>query len=137
MRRRFTGLRTISALLKLTAALLLLAALVGVAILIGLGLAALANDFVNGRNQLIVYLAAALGVFVGGSLLAGLLWGTAYTYDVLLAIEENTRLSTLMLRRLAAPRRAAPPATSPLRQTKTMAPAATSPQVVARLRTEE
>jgi hypothetical protein len=119
MQKRFSTLRIISSLYKFAAILLAGFSLVGFAFALYVSVSRPADwyptNVPNGYQW--VLLTGGLGLFVG-IFLALLIYGAGSLIDLLLAIEENTRMSAREARRMVidARRRDLPPAPQPKTQ---------------------
>jgi hypothetical protein len=119
MQRRFGTLRVISSLIKFAATLLGLFSFIGFAFSLYVAVSRpvewYPTNVPNGYTW--VLLTGAVGLFIG-VFLALLMYGVGSLIEVLLAIEENTRMSARETRRMVqeARRRELPPAPQPKSQ---------------------
>ncbi|HVO41625.1 MAG TPA: hypothetical protein VMT34_03325 [Aggregatilineales bacterium] len=114
---RYQALRTISAIYKLAAVLIGIAAVLAAlgVIITGANSASYSNSFGYGGAGAIGSLLAGALVLVGGLLTAIFVYAFANILDLLLSMEENTRLTALLLQqqtRGTANAGARPPAAS-------------------------
>ena len=92
MQRRFIALRIISVIYKVMALL----AFIGMVVVIGLNVSAAASDLSLG-NPAVANIVVALGVGLGSMIM---LFALGQLFDLLIALEENTRATTIMLQRM-------------------------------------
>ncbi len=122
MEKKYRALRFISGLYKIIAIIIFLLAIVGAigAALIGGGPSLAYNPTtgtiitVPNQNPVVSAVVAFVGTLLGGAILAVSLYAFANLIDLLIATEENTRMTAALLnrlgRRLQAPARPAPSA---------------------------
>jgi hypothetical protein len=116
MQKRYRALRFVSGLYKIIAILLFLVAIVG-----GIGAAFVAGGpipvlnattgvitTIPNQNPLISSVIAFVATFISGAILAISLYAFANLIDLLIATEENTRLTAALLNRVSKQLRPAP-----------------------------
>ena len=118
MLKKYRALRLVSALYKFIAILIFLLTIVGAigAALIGGGPSLAYNPATNtiitvpNQNPIVSAVIAFIGTLLGGAIIAVSLYAFANLIDLLIATEENTRATAVLLNRLGRRLQSVPPA---------------------------